>query len=175
MSDLFWIQTIKHYDGIPEIFFFFKKVEFKSTSDFGFCSFYGGGSVVYDLLLIVSPIVGFCNCSMFCCALLCVHSSVAIILMGKRELDALLCLSSWCLLIVVWLFLTIPRVCVQFVIVVFPDHTHLLFLKKISRRQTSVKNYQEVKYIVANRFAMYVPKPMDHPCHVNKTALYHSI
>ena len=28
---------------------------------------------------------------------------------------------------VVWLFLTIPRVCLQFVIVVFPDRTHLLF------------------------------------------------
>ena len=65
---------------------------------------------------------------MFCCALLCVHSSFAIILMGKRELIALLCLSSWCLVIVVWLFLTIPPVCLRFVIVVFPDHTHLLFL-----------------------------------------------
>ena len=31
---------------------------------------------------------------MFCCALLCVFSRVAIILMGKRELVALLCLSS---------------------------------------------------------------------------------
>ena len=40
--------------------------------------------------------MGFCNCSMFGCALLCVHSSFAIILMGKRELVALLCLSSWC-------------------------------------------------------------------------------
>ena len=38
-------------------------------------------------------IVGFCNCFMFCCALLCVHSSFAIILMGKREPVALLCLS----------------------------------------------------------------------------------
>ena len=84
-------------------------------------------SVVVDSLLIVTPIVGFCNCSMFCYALLCVHSSFAIILMGKRELVALLCLSSWCLVIVVWLFLTMPRVCLQFVIVVFPDHTHLLF------------------------------------------------
>ena len=28
--------------------------------------------------------------------------------------------------IVVWLFLAMPRVCLQFVIVVFPDHTHLL-------------------------------------------------
>ena len=39
--------------------------------------------------------------------------------MGKRELVAVLCLSSWCLLIVVW-----PRVYLQFEIVVFPDHTH---------------------------------------------------
>ena len=33
----------------------------------------------------VTPIVGFCNCSMFCCALLYVHSSFAIILIRKRE------------------------------------------------------------------------------------------
>ena len=26
------------------------------------------------------------------------------------------------------LFLTVPQGCLQFVIVVFPDHTHLLFL-----------------------------------------------
>ena len=36
----------------------------------------------------------------------------------------LLCLSSQCLMIVVWLFLTVTRVCLQFVIVVFPVHTH---------------------------------------------------
>ena len=35
------------------------------------------------LLFIVTLIVGVCNCSMFCCALLCVHSSFAIISMGK--------------------------------------------------------------------------------------------
>ena len=29
---------------------------------------------------------------------------------------------------VVWLFLAVPWVCLQFVIVVFPDHIHLLFL-----------------------------------------------
>ena len=29
---------------------------------------------------------------------------------------------------VVWLFLAVPWVCLQFVIVVFPDHSHLLFL-----------------------------------------------
>ena len=65
---------------------------------------------------------------MFCCALLYVHSSIAIILMGKRELIALLNLSSWCLVMVELLFLTVPQGCLQFVIVVFPDHTHLLFL-----------------------------------------------
>ena len=41
-------------------------------------------------LLIVTTIVGFCKCSMFQCAFLCVHSSFAIILMGKRELVTLL-------------------------------------------------------------------------------------
>ena len=57
-----------------------------------------------------------------------VHSSIAIILMGKRELIALLNLSSWCLVMVERLSLAVPRGCLQFVIVVFPDHTHLLFL-----------------------------------------------
>ena len=65
---------------------------------------------------------------MFCCMYLYVHSSFAIVLMGKRELIALLSLSSLCLVIVVWLLLAVPWVCLQFVIVVFPDHTHLLFL-----------------------------------------------
>ena len=50
--------------------------------------------VVVDSLLIVTPIVGFCNCSLFCCVILCLHSSFAIISMGKREQFALLCLSS---------------------------------------------------------------------------------
>ena len=59
--------------------------------------------------------------------IVCVHSCFALILMGKRALVALLCLSSWCLMIVMWLIRTMPRVCLQFVIVVFPDHTHLLF------------------------------------------------
>ena len=68
-----------------------------------------------------------CNCFMFYCMLLDVHSSIAIILMGKRELVALLNMSSWCLVVLKWLFLTVPRGCLQFVIMVFPDHTHLLF------------------------------------------------
>ena len=72
--------------------------------------------------------MGVCNCSMFCCTLLYVHSSIAIILMGKREQIALLNLSSWCLVMVERLFLAVPRGCLQFVIAVFPDHTHVLFL-----------------------------------------------
>ena len=71
--------------------------------------------------------MGVCNCYMYCCTLLYVHSSIAIILMGKRELIALLNLSSWCLVVVERLFLAVPRGCLQFVIVVLPDHTHLLF------------------------------------------------
>ena len=72
--------------------------------------------------------MGVCYCSMFCCMLLYVHSSIAIILMKKRELVALLNLSSWCLVMVERRFLALPRDCLRFVIVVFPDHTHLLFL-----------------------------------------------
>ena len=48
-------------------------------------------SKAVDSLLIVTPILGFCNCSLFCCALFCVHSSFASILMGKRELVVQLC------------------------------------------------------------------------------------
>ena len=72
--------------------------------------------------------MGVFNCFMFCCTLLYVHFSFAIMLMGKRELVALLSLSSWCLVMVVWLFLAEPLICLRFVILVFPDHTHLLFV-----------------------------------------------
>ena len=65
---------------------------------------------------------------MFCYALLYAHSSFAIILIGEKELVALHSLYSWCLVIVVRLILAVPCVCPQFVIVLFPDHTHLLFL-----------------------------------------------
>ena len=80
-----------------------------------------------DILFIVTPIVGVCSCCMLCCALLCVHSSIAIILTGKTELVALLNLSSWCLVMVEWVFIAVPCGCLRFVIVVFPYHTHLLF------------------------------------------------
>ena len=83
--------------------------------------------------LLLLPLWGVCNCSMFCFTLLYVHSSIAIILMGKRELVALLYLSSWCLVMVERLFLVVPRGCLRLVILVFPDHTHYFvgqFFKK---------------------------------------------
>ena len=82
---------------------------------------------------------------MFCCTLLCVHSSIAIILMGKRELVALLNLSSWCLVMVERLFLAMPQGCLRFVIVVFPDHTHLLFLMLILLNKTYCDNSSQLK------------------------------
>ena len=48
--------------------------------------------------------------------------------MGKTELVALLNLSTWCLVMVERRFLAVPQGCLRFMIVVFPDHTHLLFL-----------------------------------------------
>ena len=86
--------------------------------------------------------MGVCDCSMYCCTLLYVHSSIAIILMGKRELIALLNLSSWCLVMVERLFLVVPRACLQFVIVVFPDHTHLLLLVSQLDRMNNCLNFR---------------------------------
>ena len=65
---------------------------------------------------------------------------MAIILMGKRELIALLNLSSWCLVMVERLFLAVPRGCLRFVIVVFPDHTHLLFLKRPYQHLNAIRS-----------------------------------
>ena len=62
---------------------------------------------------------------MFCCTLLYVHSSFAIILMGKERAGCF-----------TWFVFLVPRDCcvaftrggmgffLRFVIVVFPDHTH---------------------------------------------------
>ena len=84
------------------------------------------------MLLIVVDCCSHCGALclfLLCCALFCVISSFAIILMGQRALVALLCLSSCCLVtdIGLWHFLMVPWVGLQCVIVVFPDQNHLLF------------------------------------------------
>ena len=70
---------------------------------------------------------------MFCCTLLYVHCSIAIILMGKRALVALLNLSSLCLVMIERLFLALPWGCLRFVI--FPDHNHSLFLSFFKKKK----------------------------------------
>ena len=64
------------------------------------------------------------SCSLFCWALLCVRFGFC------SRLDGLLWLSSWCLMIMVWLSLTIPWVSLQFVIVVFSDFTHYILCNR---------------------------------------------
>ena len=66
-----------------------------------------------------------CLC-LFSYAILCVHSSFAIILKSKRKLVDLLLLFYRCIvpINVLWLFLTVPWVGLKCVIVVFPDHSH---------------------------------------------------
>ena len=66
--------------------------------------------------------------SLFCCALLCVHSSFAIILKRKRKLVAWFLLSYRFIVTmnVLWLFLTVSWVGLQCVIVAFSDQIHLL-------------------------------------------------
>ena len=102
--------------------------------------------------------MGVCDCSMFCCTLFYVHSSIAIILMGKRELIALLNLSSWCLVMVERLFLAVPQGCLQFVIVVFPDHTHLLFLKGYVKLCQKMNKHPSIK--TSMRIFDHIIKPI---------------
>ena len=72
--------------------------------------------------------VGVLCLSLFCCVLLCVHSSFAVTLKRKKKLIALLLLSYRCIVTinVMWLFLKVPWVGLQYVVVVFPDHTSYL-------------------------------------------------
>ena len=109
--------------------------------------------------------MGVCNCSMFCCTLLYVHSSIAIILMGKRELIALLNLSSWCLVMVGRLFLAVPRGCLQFVIVVFPDHTHLLFFTLMAIKKAGFKaKLMTGTYVLQSNRAKFNQYSVDPTC-----------
>ena len=94
-----------------------------------------------NYLRVMSPFcfIMVCNRSMFCCMLLYVHFSIAITLTGKRELVALLNLSSWCLMMVEWLFLAVSWGCLRFVIVVFPDHTHYFLYREKVKKSSCLK------------------------------------
>ena len=72
--------------------------------------------------------MGVCNCSMFCCTLLYVHPSFCNHLDGD-ERDS--CFAKFVFLVYhdcCVAILAVPWVFLQFVIVVFPDHTHYLLL-----------------------------------------------
>ena len=76
---------------------------------------------------------------------------------SRLVIVVLLHLSSWCLVMVEWLFLAVPWGCLRLVIVVFPDHTHVLFL------QSSVleydKNCTQIAYFLQNiDFCIFEPK-----------------
>ena len=90
--------------------------------------------------------------------LLYINSSVAFILMGKRELFALLSLASWCLVTVVWLFHAVPWISLQFVIVVFPDHTNLQFSELIVKYNVSLSTLLQQGIIESVVYADWVYK-----------------
>ena len=71
--------------------------------------------------------------------------------MGKRELVVFLNLSSWCLVMVEGLFLAVPWGCLRFVIVEFPDHTHLLFLYLICNNTTILLSFDPFLYFVFDK------------------------
>ena len=84
-------------------------------------------SVAVDLLLIVSLIVGFCVCWMFCCPFqFCNH------LDGDERAGCFTCLSSWCLC---GCFVDLPHgamVGLYLVIVVSPGDIHLPLWEQLS-------------------------------------------
>ena len=85
-------------------------------------------SLIYCLMYI--PLLVGVVFIFVCYALLCVHSSFAIILKRKRKVIAFLLLSYRCTVAinVLWLSLTLPWYGLQCVVVVFPAHNHLLFV-----------------------------------------------
>ena len=94
----------------------------------GCCPFSGGGSVVVDFFCVSHYLREFCVGFVLVCITL--HPFYfAIILTRKGELVALLLLSFWCLVTVnvLYLFLMVTWVGLQFMTVVFPDHSHLRF------------------------------------------------
>ena len=84
---------------------------------------------------------GFCVWALFWFAVLCVFSSFAVILLGKRGLVALLLWSSEChfSVVVLCLFLAVPWVGLWCVVVASPGCAHLLFFCRKSLKTPTVK------------------------------------
>ena len=70
-------------------------------------------------------------------------TSFANILMGKRGLVVLHCLSFWWFVSV-----AVPWVCLQFVIVVFPDHTDLLYVPVNKKNRITKLGEVYTKYVL---------------------------
>ena len=84
--------------------------------------------VLIYCLMYFALFVGVLCVSLFCYTLLCAHSCFASIFKRKRKLVALLLLSYSCTVSinVLRLFLTVPCIGLQYVIVVCLDRAHLL-------------------------------------------------
>ena len=116
------------------------------------------GSVVVDLLFMYFQWFVWVLClSWFWYALLCVLFSFAIILKRKRELGALLLFSYGCLVYVLWLFLTVPWVGLQCVIVVFPDYNRLLFLLNSFKAFKNTHSYRGARGKMIHFFEIFYP------------------
>ena len=83
--------------------------------------------MAFLLLLIVAPIVGLCVCSNICCALLCALSSFCNHLCRKKRVGCFT-LFVFQIAIVLYFLLKVLWIGLQFVIVVFSDHTSRFFL-----------------------------------------------
>ena len=73
---------------------------------------------------------------------------------GEKRASCLLNLSPWCFVMVERLFLAVPRDCLQFVLVVFPDHTHLLFLRNTFFRYFN-KRGGKISYRIRRFFEVF--------------------
>ena len=69
-------------------------------------------------------------------------------------------LSSWCLVMVERLFLAVPMDCLRFLIVVFPDHTHLLFLYP-DTYSLQILSLNSAYAIIERYVALYCDYPLD--------------
>ena len=93
------------------------------------------------------------------------HTHIELVV--ARILVALLKLSSWCLVIVVWLFLAVPWVCRPFVIVVYPDHTNLLFFSQLNiLKHLAVVAAVRTKEVILLwfKYSSFVVAPIDCVC-----------